>query len=260
MILVAIKLPLTPLIMGSATLASRRWGDAVGGWLVGLPVISGPVSVYLLIERGADFAAVAAAGSVSGVISQATFCIGYALGARQNLAAALLCATIAYVAAGAATIASAPPLAVLITLSAVTLFFARKFLPAADKAAARIAAPHWDLPARIIVATALVLAVTAFAGWLGPRVSGLSASYPVIGGGIAAFARLARGPKAGVAALRGMASALYGFIAFFAVIGYGLAALGPLAAYALAVAVALFAQGVTLKWLRRDARRARGGP
>ena len=62
MILVAIKLMLTPLIMGSATLASRRWGDAVGGWLVGLPVISGPVSVYLLIERGADFAAAAAAG------------------------------------------------------------------------------------------------------------------------------------------------------------------------------------------------------
>ena len=102
--------------------------------------------------------------------------------------------------------------------------------------------------------------MTTFAGWLGPRVSGLSASYPVIGGGIAAFAHLARGPKAGVAALRGMASALYGFIAFFAVIGYGLVALGPLAAYALAVAVALLAQGVTLSWLRRDARRARIAP
>ena len=84
MILVAIKLMLTPLIMGSATLASRRWGDAVGGWLVGLPVISGPVSVYLLIERGAEFAAVAAAGSVSGVISQAAFCVGYALGAEAE--------------------------------------------------------------------------------------------------------------------------------------------------------------------------------
>jgi hypothetical protein len=246
--------------MGSATLAGRRWGDAVGGWLVGLPVISGPVSVYLFIERGADFAAVAAAGSMAGVISQAAFCVGYALGARLSVAAALLCATIGYVAAGAATIASAPPLAALIALSAATLFLARKFLPAADSAAARIAAPHWDLPARILVATALVIAVTTFAGWLGPRVSGLSASYPVIGGGIAAFAHLARGPKAGVAALRGMASALYGFIAFFAVIGYGLVALGPLAAYALAVTVALLAQGVTLTWLRRDARRARVAP
>jgi hypothetical protein len=257
MILVAIKLLLTPLIMGSATLASRRWGDAVGGWLVGLPVISGPVSVYLFIERGPDFAALAAAGSISGVVSQASFCIGYAVGARLGLAAAVLGATVAFVAAGAVTVALAPPLAVLIVLSASMLFVARRFLPVTDEATARIAAPHWDLPARIVVATVLVLTVTAFAGWLGPRVSGLSASYPVIGGGIAAFAHLARGPRAGVAALRGMASALYGFIGFFAIIGYTLVAWGPLAAYGSAVAVALLAQGVTLISLRRDAQGAR---
>ena len=195
------------------------------------------------------------------MISQAAFCVGYALGARQNLAAALLCATIAYVAAGAATIASAPPLAALIALSAATLFLgAEDSCPPQTRRRRASQRPTGICPRAFSLSTALVIAVTTFAGWLGPRVSGLSASYPVIGGGIAAFAHLARGPKAGVAALRGMASALYGFIAFFAVIGYGLAALGPLAAYALAVTVALVAQGVTLYWLRRDARRARVAP
>ena len=91
---------------------------------------------------------------------------------------------------------------------------------------------------------------------LGPRVSGLSASYPIIGGAIAAFAHAVRGPRAGVAALRGMASALFGFIAFFGVIGYGLGPLAPLPAYGLALAMALATQGLTLLWLRGDARRA----
>ena len=260
MILVAIKLMLTPLIMGSATLASRRWGDAVGGWLVGLPVISGPVSVYLLIERGADFAAVAAAGSISGVISAGGVLRWLRAGREAERRRGAPLRNDRLYRRGRGHDRLAPPLAALIALSAVTLFLARKFLPAADEAAARIAAPHWDMPARIIVGTALVIAVTTLAGWLGPRVSGLSASFPVIGGAIAAFAHLARGPKAGVAALRGMASALYGFLAFFAIIGYGLVSLGPLAAYALAVTVALFAQSVTLSWLRRDARRARDAP
>ena len=109
----------------------------------------------------------------------------------------------------------------------------------------------------MVVVTALVLAVTELAGAMGPRLSGVSASYPVIGAAIAAFAQGARGPKAGVAALRGMASALFGFIAFFAVVGYGLAALGAPAAYALAILAALAAQAVALLSLRGDARRAK---
>ena len=111
--LLATKLLITPLILWAATSASRRWGDAVGGWLVGLPVISGPVSVYLYLDRGSDFAALAAAGSISGVISQAAFCIGYALGAGRGLIAALALATLGYVGFGALALALAPSLSIL---------------------------------------------------------------------------------------------------------------------------------------------------
>jgi hypothetical protein len=33
----ALKLLVTPLLIGGATLAGRRFGHQVGGWLVGLP-------------------------------------------------------------------------------------------------------------------------------------------------------------------------------------------------------------------------------
>ncbi|HLI06681.1 MAG TPA: hypothetical protein VKV40_08945 [Ktedonobacteraceae bacterium] len=37
MVLFVFKLLLTPLLIGLVSLAGRRWGPAVSGWIVGLP-------------------------------------------------------------------------------------------------------------------------------------------------------------------------------------------------------------------------------
>ena len=57
------KVVLTPLFIAAVTLAGRRWGPAVGGWLAGLPLTSGPVSVFLALEQGPGFAARASSRS-----------------------------------------------------------------------------------------------------------------------------------------------------------------------------------------------------
>ena len=41
------KLLLTPVIIGLVSLAGRRWGPAVSGWLVGLPLTSAPVVLFM---------------------------------------------------------------------------------------------------------------------------------------------------------------------------------------------------------------------
>jgi len=71
----AVKLIVTPLMILAASLVGRRWGDAMGGWLVGLPLTSGPVAVFLAVEHGPGFAAEASAGSLAGVVAQAGFCL-----------------------------------------------------------------------------------------------------------------------------------------------------------------------------------------
>src|SRR5579872_1514179 len=38
-----LKLTVTPVLILTASLASRRWGESIGGWFVGLPLTSGPV-------------------------------------------------------------------------------------------------------------------------------------------------------------------------------------------------------------------------
>jgi len=43
----------------------------------------------------------------------------------------------------------------------------------------RVVLPRWDLPARILIATAFVLLLTESAPFLGPRLSGLLAPFPI---------------------------------------------------------------------------------
>ncbi|MEX5931749.1 hypothetical protein AB6H26_19805 [Providencia hangzhouensis] len=41
------KVVITPLLLLTASLAARRWGESIGGLIVGLPLTSGPISSLL---------------------------------------------------------------------------------------------------------------------------------------------------------------------------------------------------------------------
>lgn len=71
--ILALKLILAPLIIGSASLAGRRWGPAVSGWIVGMPLTSGPVVFFVALSHGALFAESSALGVLSGGISLVLF-------------------------------------------------------------------------------------------------------------------------------------------------------------------------------------------
>ena len=78
MIIFLIKLIAAPLLLALATLAARRWGTVLGGILIGLPLISGPISVFLAIENGAGFAVETARGALAGTVALAVFTCVYA--------------------------------------------------------------------------------------------------------------------------------------------------------------------------------------
>ena len=67
--ILALKLVLTPVLIGGAGLAGRRWGQGIGGWLVGLPFTAAPVAFFpalaALVERTGIAPAFAAAIAVS---------------------------------------------------------------------------------------------------------------------------------------------------------------------------------------------------
>ena len=111
--------------------------------------------------------------------------------------------------------------------------------------------PRWDIPARMIVATALVLGLTALAPYVGARLSGLFATYPVFAAVLAAFSHHGRGPAAAIQVLRGLLIGLFAFTGFFALLATTIVPLGIAVSFALAALLALAIQGCSLLLMRR---------
>jgi hypothetical protein len=237
--------------MVGATLAGRRWGGAVSGWLIGLPLTSGPLVVVLALEHGRRFAARSATGSLSGAIAEAAFCLGWALGGR----APLLVASVAFV--GAAAAVHGLPLLALVILAPLALVLALRLLPPFPPRAAAVATPRWDLPARVVVAVVVIVSLSAAATTIGARLTGLLAVYPAYSAILASFARRLEGRPAAVGLLRGLLVGLFSFAAFYSLLAFLLPRTGTGSAFAAAIAATLIVQGVSaLRILRRQASRS----
>jgi hypothetical protein len=81
--LLLLKLTLVPLFIGAVSLAGRRWGPMISGWLVGLPLTSGPVVFFIALEQGKSFAARTAQATLMGLISVSAFCLTYSWASRH---------------------------------------------------------------------------------------------------------------------------------------------------------------------------------
>jgi len=245
-----LKLVLTPMLIAGASLAGRRWGQSVGGWLVGLPLTSGPVAFFLAIEHGAGFAAAVAVGSLAGAIAEAAFCLAYGWLTARGWVAALAAASVVFaiVALGLQRLAWSPP--ILAASVFVILVIALGLLPRRASGAAPPSPPRWDLPARMLITTALVVGLTALAPTLGPRLSGLLATFPVYAAILTAFAHRA-GPAPAVQVLRGLLLGLFSFGAFFLVLGGSIERLGIAAGFGVATAAALAVQMGSLVFVVR---------
>lgn len=251
--ILALKLILTPLVVGAASLAGRRWGSEIGGWLVGIPFTSGPVAFFLALSPGPRFAASAAIGIMAGTASQAFFCVLYAwVAQRRGWGPSLLAGTAGFVAVTAAlnfVVLSAPVtfgMMIVVLVVAIALMAKRS-----NRQAEQIRYPRWDIPARMVVATSFVVILTAVAPLLGPRLAGLLAPYPLYATVLATFAHRIQGTAPAVAVLRGLLLGLFAFAAFFFTVAQLLTGYGIVIAFTAAVAAVLAVQGTTLALGRR---------
>jgi hypothetical protein len=254
--LLVLKLVVTPLLVGAASLAARRWGPTIGGLFVALPLTSGPVAFFLAVDQGASFTAAAMSGSLVGLIAIAAFSVGYAVaGPRRGAAVGLGVASAAFVVVGvvAQPLLGAPPW-VLFGLVVVAVSVALRAVPAPGRRQVRRPPPRWDLLARMAVGTLLVVGLTAVAPALGPHAIGLAATFPVYVSVLAVFGQHQEGPAAALGVLRGLLAGLYGTAAFFLVIAITIVPLGIAPAFAAAIALTLVIQAAALRRIRAPGR------
>jgi hypothetical protein len=249
-----LKLILTPVLVGTASLAARRWGSTVSGWLVALPLTSGPIVFFLVLTHGVAFAKTVAVGTLAGAISQAAFCLIYSwLATHWGWPRTLGASCLGFVAATAILQDLMLLLLPLFLLVNLVLALTLRLMPRDDTTPpARMAAPpQWDIPTRMVVATAFVLLLTGAAPILGPQLTGLLAPYPLYGTILAVFAHQQHGPVAAIRTLRGLLLGLFSFVGFFLVLATLLDRSAVLLAFGAAGAVALTFQAGTLWILRR---------
>jgi hypothetical protein len=242
-----LKLLITPALVGVASLAGRRWGAAVGGWLVGIPFTSGPIALFLALGPGRHFAADAAVGILAGTVSQVAFALAYArVASRARWPASFGAAALAFLALTAVLDAAPQGVVVTFAIALGSLVVGLLVMPHPARVAAAGVLPWWDIPARMVVATAFVVALTEAAPLLGSRLAGLLSPFPLYATVLAVFAHRVEGAEAAVAVLRGLLLGLFAFAAFFLAIAALLVPAGIAPAFAVALGVAIAVQAVSL--------------
>jgi hypothetical protein len=255
-----LKMTLAPALVASASLAGRRFGPRVGGWLIGFPVVAGPVLWFYAREQGAAFTAGAAAGVVLGTLSLCCFLATYAWSAtRLGWGASALVGWLAF-AAATFLLQQTPPLrasslAVRLAAAFVALFVTGRSLPRL-RAGPSVPRPRHDLVLRLGATAALVVTLTGVASQLGPSLSGLITPFPVATTILVVFAHREAGPGGVVAVLDGFIPSLYSFACFCASLSYGLYRWPVAGAFAAALLVSVATQGLVLLILGRTRKGA----
>ncbi len=251
--LLALKLFLAPLLIGLVSIASRRWGPAVGGWLVSLPLTSAPVILFLAIDQGTAFASSAAQDTMLGIISVASFCLVYCwFSFRFGWQLSMLAGWIAFFAL--TFIEESVIFSLFFSLAIVTVFLivVLTLMPKSQSKDLAITPSKWDTPLRMLVATGFVLGLTGAASILGPQLSGLLAPFPMFTTILAVFTHHFQGAHFTRRLLRAVVAGSFTFVTFFLVISLLVNRWGIAVAFCLALLAALATHSALLLVIRRN--------
>lgn len=248
-----LKLILTPLLIGVATLAVRKWGFMLGGLFTGLPLTSGPVSLFLALERGPGFAERSSHGMLLGTVALVAFCIAFARtakGLRWLTPAVIGLFAYSLTAWGLSFVSSS----LMVLALAVFLFLgiAVKAVSPPISTSSIMYAPWWDIPLRMTTATAMVFLITGGAERIGPQWSGILAPFPVFTCIMGIFAQKLSGVAAAQRLLRGIIIGCFGAVSFYVIVGLTVERTSITISFLLATAVSLAVNGICLWVLLRN--------
>lgn len=263
-----VKLAMIPALVAGISWIAVRLGPRVGGILVGLPLATGPVVLFLSLAHGPIFGAALADGVLRGLTATEAFAAVYALASqRVPWSGSLGLALAAFGAVAAATLGPrlSASLWMLVSLGACVAAWTvvhRVATSCAQATAAGDTAPREPVrPVRVIVvraalATALFAGVTLLADAAGPTLGGIVAPIPVVTTVMAVFTQRESGRRAVALLLLGMVQGTASFWAYVAAFRLVLPGAGPWAATLAACGGAVAAQ--VLLSLRSWRSRGRG--
>ena len=252
MSILILRLLLTPSLVVLVSYIQKRWGHAIGGRVIGLPLSTAPFLVLIYLMEGADQTARAAHGVVAGQIAVVSYCFVFSfLSWRKSWPIALLTgwfvagiADFTLVQLSSTWLAGAT----VVLVSAIAIKFWPK--PLFDDHAVRVP-QWWETPMKALIAGTLVASLTWAKDVIGLQAAGVLASMPVILSVLAPMTSRTYGPSAVSDLLRGTTKSLGGSVMFSTVVAATITVLPAPSAFALGLA-GLITTDLALTWSRRN--------
>jgi len=236
MLVVVAKVALAPLLVGISALIVRRWGQAAGGWLIGLPIVSGPTSMFLYAEHGPGFARNAAQGTLLGLMAGAVFCLTYVVLARRSawLKTLLIACVVCMAAAFGLSEAHVGLLTDVALTAGVLALVAHRLGSVKEAPSSCRPVSRKSIVTRMALASVIVLMITAGASVLGSRISGILMPLPVISALMASSLHRHDGGTAACGLLSGVTASSWGGAVFFTMVALLIGTTGMAETYLLA--------------------------
>ena len=248
----AIKLVSVPIFIWAVSIVGRRWGHSLGGLIIGLPLTSGPVLLFLALEQGNGFVVAASQGTLLGLISLSTSCLVYSrlsFGRSWQVSLVGCCAT--YFAVALLLNLLSAPLVLSFVVVVAFVVSTSMLLPSGTVEIASRGPLKWEIPARMITATAVVLLITEGATILGPHLSGLLTTFPAYATVLAVFTHRFDGAAASSLFLRGVVTGTLSSAVFFFLLASLIMQLGLSIAFGLALLAAVTLQYLLFCYLKK---------
>ncbi|MBR0736875.1 hypothetical protein JQ581_08030 [Bradyrhizobium liaoningense] len=239
----------------SASVITERSGPVIGALVATLPVSAGPSYLFLAIDHDADFIAQGALSSLP--INAATIFMGLiyvVLAQRQSFVVSVASAVGVWIVLASIIRLFEWTLAAGLAVNVVAFGICIPLLAKYRHVKMPLVTRRWyDIPFRASLVATLVAIVVSTSGWVGPRVSGVIALYPIVFTSMMVILHPRIGGPPTAAVLANSAWGLLGFGMAIAVLHLGAANFSSAIGLGMGLATCI-GWNLTLWWMGRRKR------
>jgi hypothetical protein len=177
-----LRMAITAAFVVSASVITERSGPVIGALVATLPISAGPSYVFLALDHDAAFIAEGALASLP--INAATIFLGLTyVVLAQRMSVIVSCGVAVMVWIALATIIRSVPwtLASGLIVNAIAFAICVPLLRRFRHVKMPLITRRWyDIPLRAALVSLLVATVVTTSGWVGPKISGIIALFPIV--------------------------------------------------------------------------------
>jgi len=254
-ILLGLRMAIAAAFVVSASFIAERTGPVIGGLVATLPISAGPSYVFLALDHDAAFIAQGALSSLP--VNAATIVLGLTyvvLAQRNNLLVSAGSAVAVWIVLASIIRLFDWTLTAGLAVNLVAFGICIPLLARYRHVKMPLVTRRWyDIPFRASLVATLVAIVVSTSGWVGPRVSGVIALYPIVFTSMMVILHPRIGGPPTAAVLANSAWGLLGFGLAIAVLHVAVTQFGSAIGLSCALATCI-GWNLTLWWMGRRKR------